>query len=599
MTAGIVTLLFFLFPGVLLLPKKNFLPRLLWMEKIPLSIALSLAYWIISFWILKIIPIPLRVFVGLTLSVCTVTLLTICYRRRRLWRITPPALGKNILVAVWFLILAVPAIILATHTLAPSGADMSMHAYLAGIIYLADGFPAAMAPLVPVSQFGNYPVGFPVLVTDMMIINQLPVIANALWLSVFTYWFFAVCVYTLIRSKFSFFVSAITTVMIAWVSLTPNDFVEWGANPTILSLDFLIVASIWYLHLKDKWSYVYLFMMLYCALLIHFIVPVGLGYVSLMCLPLLWKKISMPLWNLSALIPILLGILLITLPFLTHTDWQSWKLSDTTREFVAGLHAQELREWSHVSSAYPIQRAADFLINTFGVSIIGVYGISLIIILWYRRSILFHVLFILGVTALIINADYWWLPFSPILYPKRVALLLILPMSLGIARGLTLIQETIYTHFVIHTARNRGILYGLLLILLVYVYYPVIRINVRRFTNSGQLSVVTREDIAAMAWLAQNTPQDAIIRNNYSDAGLWIPAMANRQITLYHTNPIDMDALTIHAGRETYVYVGNKTLTGEPQTDPVNRADLDQSPDRYTLVYQNNKAAIYQIIASK
>lgn len=594
----VLTALFFIFPGAHAVFRRDFFPQFTMAEKIPLVIALSLSYWIIGFWLLKYIPLPLHVFLFISLGLSIAVFLVRSYRRLDMHSKFFGTIRTNGPVIIWFFLLSVPAIMLAARSIAPSGADMSMHAYLAKIIYLADSFPKTMMPIAPIAQFGKYPIGFSILVADMMVINRLPVYTNALWLAAFTYWFFAASVYILLRTRFTPFISIITTILISWAGLTPNDFIEWGANPTILSLDFLIIAAIYYLHLTDAWSPVFLFIILFSSLLTHYIVPVGIGYVSLIFIPILWRRTANQLRR-RALVPMMLGCALLTLPFVTHTNWQSWKVSSTTQSFVAGLHAQELREWSRVPPSQPIRRAVDFIVNTYGVPLSGVYGLSLLILTLLRqRSMRLHAAFMLGVLMLIINAEYWWLPFSPILYPKRVALLLVIPMSFAIAQALSLTVSSIYTHIIIHTNRNRAVLYGLVSILIGYIFYPGMQMNFRRFINAKNLSVVTHEDIDAMKWITGNTPKDAVILNNYTDAGLWIPAIAERQITLYHTNPIDMDHFTGNQGRESYAYIGNKTLTGAPDIDTVNTASLSENPD-YTLVYENNRAAIYRVNASK
>ncbi len=594
---GILTAALFLFPGSILLTKKSFFPHLVPAEKIPIVVALSLSYWIIGFWWLTILPIPFHTFIFFSLGLFS-TILAIGIFRHRAATIDTSALIRNGAIITWFMILAIPGLILINRTIAPSGADMTMHAYLAKIIYLADRFPDTMQPVLPITHFGTYPVGFSVITAAMMYINGLPVYTNALWLSAFTYWFFAVSVYVLIRDRYSFYISAVTTLLISWVSLTPNDFIEWGANPTILSLDFVIIACVFFLHLKKQAFPLFLFICAYAAWLTHYIIPTGLAYVTLFLTPFIWRYISPVITLLKRhASAAYIGVALM-IPFVLHMLQVSWTISPLAQAFVSGLQQQELAEWENPANRFPPTQALSFITSVIGSHIMHIYGLSLVLLIVLRKkSVWLFITYALAILLLIINARYWRLPLSEFLYPKRIALLLLLPLALSIAQGTSSTLEAVYTHFVIHSRRNRIILHGLTLIILLYAYYPRVLINIRRFTNSSALNTLTQEDIGAMGWISAHTSDRDIILNNYTDAGLWIPAVTNRQITLYHTNPIDMDALSYNRGKETYAYVGNKSLTAIPQTDEVSISNLDNDPVRYTLVYQNGNARIYKVNA--
>jgi len=596
MISSLLTIAFFIFPGSLLLWRKHFLPSWCIIEKIPVVAALSVSYWVISFWFLTYIPIPLNLFLSLSLIASFLLGMVLWRTQSRKPTLHPKTIGINALLLGLFLLLALPAITFATNQIAPPGADMSMHAYLAKAIYLKNGFPTTLRPLVPLDQFGAYPIGFPTVIADMMLLNGLPVYTDALWLSAFTYWFFAVSIYCFLRSRFPRPISMVTTVLVSWVSMTPNDFIEWGANPTILSLDFLIIGLTFLSYLNDRWSLVFLFASVYTAFLTHYTVPVGLMYVSLPVLLLLGKPIMRQLANWRRIKPIVLVCVFLPLPFLLHLRWDVGQVSETTRAFVAGLHQEELSQWSGARDLSALTGVTRFLLTTFGSPILTLYLLAVLLLaLHNRRKSMLHVIGIAGISLLVMNGRSWILPFSPLLYPKRVALLLLIFMSLGIADGLQRAIHALSAHGIRENDRRKRIWYALGILFIGYTYSPVMHINLRRFTASGRLSVVSKEDIAAFAWLAEHTTTDDIILNNYEDAGLWIPAITNRSITLYHTNPIDMDKLNTTQRSPTYAYVGNRTLTRFPDVDPINEESLSEDPKRYTKVYQNNRAAIYRI----
>jgi hypothetical protein len=516
MTAALLTIALFLLPGLLFFQKKDF-------DRLPCIIGLSLSYWISSFWVLKYIPIPLHMFVFFSLALSFILSL------KGRWHVSVGTL-------LWFLLLAIPGIVVFSRQIAPAGADMSMHAYLAKVIYLRDGFPTTLRPLVPLDQFGKYPIGFPTIIADMMLVNGLPVYTNALLLSVFTYWFFAASLFALLRTRFPFIISALTTLLVVWTSVTPNDIIEWGANPTVLSLGFLIIA----LTVRRP---ILVLVSISTAIFLHYMLPVALLY-----FPLLFVAPGV-------------------LSFANgHLGLDPFAL-----RYVWGLHQQELIEWSGIGN--PIR----FIQNTLGAHFFFLYLAALAILIFRRsRSIWVHGLSVAGIGILILNAQHWWLPLSPVLYPKRVVLLLLIPASVAIAEVLT-------------SMAKRRVMLVIGAMLLALMLRERVTVSVRNFVDSGRFSTVTHDDLTAFAWLAANTTPNDVVLNTYHDAGLWIPAIAERQITTYHTNPIDMEKLGNNIGKETYVYRGAKSLA--PQTTAV--------PIDYELVFSSGEAKVYKVPKSR
>lgn len=593
-----LTILFFVFPGFLLTQKKDFFPRWSFVEKIPLSIALSLAYWIIGFWLLRFLPIPLSWFIRTSLfaSICIWCIHS--YRRRKsgirgvsLHRMLP-----MIIPSAYIVVLALPALFIATHQLAPSGADMSMHAYLAKTIYLWNGFPTSGLPLVPTPHFGNYPIGFSTILADMMLLNGLPVYTNAVWLTAFVYWFFSVCMFILVRSVYSFPISALTALLVSWLSRTPHDVIYWGANPTVLSFNFLILAVTFILHGKNRWSLPLALTMLYTAILTHVITPTGFLYLFLIFLPICLPHIIRSAKNIRNPRMFIGLAIVIMAPLLLHIIRMDWHVSDATQSFVAGLQREEFPEWSGVFDWTILTGISEYMKHTFDSPIIIAYILALCIIgLSHRRSLLPHMVIILGTCLLILNSKAWLLPFSSLLYPKRIALLLLIPMALGIATALQDTIRVVCRVLTTHTPHNKIIAHGLIFLLIGFITHPYMQATLKTFTASADLSIVTQEDLEGFRWLTAHTTEKDVILNNYFDAGLWIPAITDRQITLYHTNPIDMDSLGINQGKETYAYIGNASLIPEPDTDLVNASALEKNPKRYTLVYTNANVKIYRV----
>jgi len=107
------------------------------------------------------------------------------------------------------------------------------------------------------------------------------------------------------------------------------------------------------------------------------------------------------------------------------------------------------------------------------------------------------------------------------------------------------------------------------------------------------MNVVRQEDLQAFRWLQNNTHKADTIMNNYYDAGIWIPAIAQRKITTYHTNPIDMDTIRRISHPAKYAYIGQRSLI---RTEDVVRAYIAEHPESALLMYQNGNAQIYKLL---
>jgi len=138
---------------------------------------------------------------------------------------------------------------------------------------------------------------------------------------------------------------------------------------------------------------------------------------------------------------------------------------------------------------------------------------------------------------------------------------------------------------------------------------------------------VTPEDMAAMEWIKENTPKDALFAvNTYfwlpraphgTDAGYWIPYLTGRQMTAgvmllslggtdYRSIVVEMsqaveqlevnnDALEdLQALGVDYVYVGQR---GDFSGLGLDIKQLDRSKNA-SMIYQNGKVAIFRTATS-
>ncbi len=593
MIAAVFTVLLLLFPGLLMLPYKKFLPHAHAIEKIPVAVGISLAYWITSFWMLSILPITQTALISVSLSTAIVIFIYSMTRHKFASKSNSFPLRTTLLLLVWFVLLSIPVILLAKNLAAPSGADMSMHAYLAKIIFLTDRFPTTMEPLLPVSHFGYYPIGFPILISALMHINHLPVYTNAVILTAFTYWFFAGSVFTLMRTKFSIPVSIIVTISIAWVSRTPIDIIAWGGNPMVLAFCFFVLGYASLTQAKKHTPFILLAgLFFYATLLTHYIIAVAGLYLSFILLPFFFPQVRTMIQR-SFRWQYIIFLSALVIPFLWHMRSAPFLLSERTMQLIMAFHREEIPYWNGGWNTL-VPGLYEFFRDTYGFPIVILYlcmvGVNVIT---RKKEGWMHITLIAALLLLLINSRLWVLPFSSLLYPKRVALIFLLPLSLGIASGLQISSDLLRRWLIKKWHLPRSVTIAIF-ILFIGIFSPVLQQNILWLVSSYRYSAVTKEDIEALLWIKMHTTTTDIIVNNYFDAGLWIPAISERKITTYHTNPIDMKYLTLPT-QATYAFVGNKTVADDPNNEVIKLSETEAESYRYLTVYKNDKATVYKI----
>ena len=107
---------------------------------------------------------------------------------------------------------------------------------------------------------------------------------------------------------------------------------------------------------------------------------------------------------------------------------------------------------------------------------------------------------------------------------------------------------------------------------------------------------VTDDDLDAIRWIDVNAPRDAVIDNNYGDAGIWIPALAFRAVCNPHVNYIYMEAQESwrRGARPAFLDVGARQAykTGSP----FSRSRPATRPDRYVEVFRRGEAAVFRVL---
>jgi len=585
MTAqALLSFFVFFFPGVLLFFRRSILSGYSPGEKLLLAVSISFAYWIIGFWWLTIVPIPLTLWVYLSLGAGALSVGWLGTRRKPL---TGMRIGYSgsIPFFLFLVVIIIPQLLLMWGQVVPSGSDMSMHTYIASVILRANQFPNSMAPLVPVDHFGLYPFGFSTLTAVMGIINGLPAFTNALLLSSIAHLLFDYALYLILRARFSPLISAMAAVMVGWVSYNPHLYIAWGANPSVLSLAFLFLAvalGIAGNKPTNKWLIV---LFITASFLTNYMFVIAGLYIALPVIVMLLITSGKKMMFLKNIFWGVSGFCILTLPLIGKTITSAWQIPDATRKFVQALHYEEIAAWTGAISLKGFGEIIGIIMGITDQYLILFFGLSCILLFRNYHKTVLLLLYVTGmVCVFIVNARHWWLPWSSVLYPYRTTLILLIPIAWGAA----LLFD--------HLKKKNPLVYAMSVMVVLIVFLP--RLQFFRFLTEAKAAVsVTRTDMTAMTWLASHSNEQDVIWNRYEDAGLWIPAIISRPISLYHTNPVDLSLLASGATRlPTFAFIGATVAQERPIAEEVATMFPEALLWRFDIVYHNGDTAIYRII---
>lgn len=590
---SLFTLLIFIFPGIIFLFQPKFLVKNYFVEKIFLVPVISLSYWITSFWILKYLPIPLNIYIYFSLILSALGLTYAFIKNRK--KINLNFSIKDILILAGFLVIAIPYIQLFRGQIVPTGSDMSMHTYLASIIVENNKFPADMKPLLPVSEFGLNPIGFPTLVAEMTLINRLPTYRNALLLIAISHFMFCLAIYIFLRLKFSPGISWISTILVAWLAQYPQIQISTGASPSVLSIAFIFFFLFFVLN-RTKTS-ITLAVLCFCtAFFIQPIPVVALGYILAVEYLILYKYLNRTFGGWLNMAKAVALCLLILTPFLIYYFFMHWQLQPEIRDWVFELQTTDSLSWIGNISNFFITISKFFnLIFGAPLLVISLFGLVMVF-LKSKKQFYVIAIYLTVLVLLIINTHYWWLPFSAIMYAGRVAFILTIPIAYLTAY---LISETFNYLNIILAKISKNPIFArtatcLVMGSVLVIFSNILINNYQKFLNSKNNNNVNLSDLIAFDWLKKHTTTDDIIRNIYGDAGLWIPAIAYRQVTIYHTNPVDMYEIK-HAIRKqpAYAFFGSRNIDPESLLP---QEDFGSDPIHYREIFRLNNTRIFEVI---
>jgi hypothetical protein len=582
-------MLLLLFPGILPVllqrQKQHYLSDLL-----PSVVGTSMAFWVVSFWFLGYAKVPLSLWAWGIIFLAMVLLGIVLWRRNR--GVLMP-LDREETIALFLLIAA--AILRFSlfwrWPLAPAGADMSMHSYMAALIAATNGVPSSHRPLLPIEGFGAYPAGFQTLTALMSILGNMPIYRAALLMEATGLTFLTLAFYSFLRVFWDRPTSAMVALLVAFLPRNPQHFIQWGGDPTLLALALLVLGLGFLPLLKeqmawDTWSLCGLTVA--ASVLTHLIPVIGLLYASIpVAVYIGIRDLSGGRGEIGRVLRNLLGIgiisVLLVAVWLPH--WWSTEVSAAEVEWVKRFQQQ----WSGGAWGGTLGNAVltipQYLTEKlFGGPFLVLSGLGLLTLALRRPPLaLACAIWALTVVGLVINSMYWVLPLSYAIYPERVAVLLLLPFALGIAALLDGARQLVV---------KRDFMLWVMVALVLFV---AVGPN-EKLLSKGVIpnTLVTPADLHAMQWIQANTDPRAVFRNLYGDAGLWIPAIAFRGITDPHLNPFYFDEFRAASrGLEArYAYFGKKKALGEP----FSIQEFESRQDRYRKVYDHDGVMIYEII---
>ena len=278
-TLFIPPLIIFLVPGILILYLQQFNHRRL-SELVIYVVALSLCYWIVSFWFTKFLPLTLTQFIYISAGV-TIGVLSLFVLKKR----NPVSAIYNkteFYILAFLLFCLILRFLPMAFTIVPPGLDMSMHTYTAKLIAYNNSVPRSFRPILPIDSFSAYPVGFATVSALLSLVGKVEVYRAGYIFSCLTYAFLTMGLYILLLRFFDAKIAIASSFVCTFFTINPQNHMAWGTNPYLLSLFFCMVFLILLLNTKNNSGYftiIFLSLTIASALLTHTIPVVGLMYI--------------------------------------------------------------------------------------------------------------------------------------------------------------------------------------------------------------------------------------------------------------------------------------------------------------------------------
>jgi len=388
-------------------------------------------------WLTRYVPISLSSLIWVVVLALAGILVFLAMSHKRQPRRPTRRLGKSacLVLAVLTAVIMLARLLPAIYPNVPPGVDMSMHTYYARMVMDSNGIPQTHRPFLPIDSFGEYPIGFALLIACTSLISGLEVQTGAMLWTCLTYVLLTFGLFLLLRVWFSPVISLSTAAISAFLAASPQIYSEGGGNPTVLSFAFILAALGLFFRLSRYHSFLELLVqasLWAAALLTHSIPFLGATY-FLVAFALgfsIFAWASKRLHELRAYagrcILVFVVALLLVSPFIAGF---SPHISDKDIEFSKSWQRDRGHSWKGTiqDSLWTIPQYTLFTFKKPFVYIV-LLGLLISTLSWRMRLSIF--LCALVPIGLVVNSQYWVLPFSYALYPERMAMMLIAPMAL-------------------------------------------------------------------------------------------------------------------------------------------------------------------------
>jgi len=466
------------------------------------------AAWVVLFWWLRLVPLPLS---ALAAALGMVSLAAGIWLLRR--GPVPGGAKKKLFffridgqsVAVWSVGAGV-ALVLALGVDVPPGVDGAMHTAVARVLADAQGHPAGFRPLWPVDLFGTYPVGQPTL-TALLALSGLSWRSAGLFGHALSYGL-AVIAFAAALSRWTGKASG------AWIGVAavlaarnPLYIWTWGGAPNALGMAFAVAAlgaGHDALRERDLRSAAVCGLFAAASLLTHGVVVAALGW----ALPPLIAAALLLEPRLRSGVPALLSAVAVALVLCAP-----WFVG--LRDVLGPAERQWARETMRASVEPGMLRLVPQAVHDVPL-IAGALCAALLLARDFRRA-LFPLALAGALLLLIANARGSWLPYSALLYPDRIAMLMLIPVALLAAAALEL-RPIPWPALAAAVAVQAGFL------------------HLKTLRAGREHALAAADDLRALALLDAAVPKDCWVLNNYGDGGQWIPALLARPITFPQVN---------------------------------------------------------------
>ena len=445
------------------------------------------AFWVIALWWIRLLP---WAWTGPVLVLGTGSLVAGAI----VWRRWPDAGSALVWAAA-----AVVVVVLSHAALVAPGVDAAAHTAIARIVGESKGHPAGFRPLWPVDELRGYPLGQPTLTALLAWLAGLGWREAGLWGHALAYGLLLVAFAAAVWRWRGTALGLAVGVAAVLVARAPLQFWTWGGAPNALGIAFGVAgfaAGIDAFRRNDPRSAAAAAIYAAAGLLTHAVSVAAFAYCAVVLVAAALLRDRGLLRPCGLLLAAAAVSAVLCAPYLA-----------TVRPIDA-RGAAWIRAWLHQSATLLVlpRMLHDVPLVAGAVALVAVLARA-------PARALFPACLGALLVALVLQGRFALLPGSALLYPDRIAVLLLYPIAL-------------LAHDALESRPRTAAALGLLLL----VHAGILQ---RKLLREGRAhALATEADLRVLA--AAALPEGCWVMNNYGDAGQWIPALLGRPITFPH-----------------------------------------------------------------